>query len=137
MPVPTLTPILPLYPSSGPDPISVYISSLHRIASLPVKMVLPGHGEAFTDMQSKIEGTFKFVERKAGALLAALAGESLNAYTVAAQMRLQFLGVDWEQLDLSHRCAAIQEAIAFLEFLRFDGRVVRHESDGVYYYARA
>ncbi len=136
LPVPAFTPMLAFDRWSGPDPVRVYVGSLRHIGHLPVKLVLPGHGSVFADLQPKIEGTIRFVEEKAGLLLSAMADAPQTAYWIARQPRWQFQGRDWERLDPLHQYVAIQETIAYLEFQRLDGRVHRFVRDQVYHYVR-
>jgi glyoxylase-like metal-dependent hydrolase (beta-lactamase superfamily II) len=38
------------------DPVGAYLASLNRVAEMPIQLVLPAHGEPFTDPASCITG---------------------------------------------------------------------------------
>src|SRR6185437_13134090 len=52
--LPKISPNIGLHPQSGADPLDDYIESLTRVEQLEVDLVLPAHGDPFTDHRGRI-----------------------------------------------------------------------------------
>ena len=64
--LPKISPNIGLHPQSGADPLDDYLASLARIRRLEVELVLPAHGEPFSDHRERIAAiTQHHDERKA------------------------------------------------------------------------
>src|SRR5256886_15123590 len=52
--LPKISPNIGLHPQSGADPLDDYLGSLERIPRLEVNLVLPAHGDSFSDHCGRI-----------------------------------------------------------------------------------
>ncbi|WP_251033511.1 MBL fold metallo-hydrolase [Bacillus sp. ISL-75] len=91
-----------------PRPLMQYRNSLEKVRRLPLEMIYPGHGEAFSDHLSLIKTRLLEQEKRCEQILAILATGGKCIYEICTQMypRLQgntvFLGLSQIQghLDL-------------------------------------
>jgi glyoxylase-like metal-dependent hydrolase (beta-lactamase superfamily II) len=91
-----------------PRPLMQYRNSLEKVSRLPLEMIYPGHGEAFSDHLSLIKTRLVEQEKRCEQILAILATGEKCIYEICRQMypRLQgntvFLGLSQIQghLDL-------------------------------------
>lgn len=130
--LPRISPNISLYPNSRPNPLQDYLDSLKKVRDLPARLVLPGHGFPLTGLaaradelakhhQERIEETMQIVAEVQGA-------SGASTYQVAEGL---FAG----RLDsLQNRRFAFAEALAHLEYLRFEGRLMYREEQGVVRY---
>ncbi len=129
-----ITPTIGWYPWSRPDPLADHDASLAAVADLPVRLVLPGHGQPFTDLRSRA-GELRGIHARQTAHVARHLAESpdgTNAYMLAERLHPS----RWRWLDA--RRLAVAETVAHLEHLRRLGRVERlAHADGTVTYRRA
>ncbi|HEU5199414.1 MAG TPA: MBL fold metallo-hydrolase [Ktedonobacterales bacterium] len=130
--LPRISPNISLYPNSRPNPLQDYLASLAKVRDLPARLVLPGHGLPLSGLaarvdelarhhQERIEETMQIVAAVQGAVGA-------SAYAVAKRL---FAG----RFDsLQNRRFAFAEALAHLEYLRFEGRLAYREEQGIVLY---
>jgi glyoxylase-like metal-dependent hydrolase (beta-lactamase superfamily II) len=91
-----------------PKPLLQYRESLEQVSRLPLKMIYPGHGEAFTDHLTLIQTRLKEQEKRCDQIRAILANGGKSIFEICTVMypRLQgrtiFLGLSQIQghLDL-------------------------------------
>jgi glyoxylase-like metal-dependent hydrolase (beta-lactamase superfamily II) len=98
------------------DPLSDYVASLRRLRELPVDLVLPSHGEPFTDFAARIDSILAHHDERAAQMLAAL-DQPRTAYEVA----LAVFGA----LPPANLLHAFRETVAHLVYLERNGEVVR------------
>lgn len=124
--LPTISPHIALYPGARPNPLGDYLRSLRRTRGLPVRLVLPGHGEAFTDWAGRVEALVRHHVERLRTILRALPAGGASAYAVA----LQVFGPGLEVEDVT---LAVTETLAHLEWLRAEGLVAREEDHPIRY----
>src|SRR5262249_3175942 len=108
-----LRPTVGWYPWSRPDPLADQLASLAALYDLDVRLVLPGHGEPFTNLReraSKLAGGYLRELVTLSRLLAAAPG-GLSAYAIAHLIS----SARWRLVD--SRLVAMAEAVARLEHL--------------------
>jgi glyoxylase-like metal-dependent hydrolase (beta-lactamase superfamily II) len=129
-----LAPTVGWYPWSRPDPIADHDRSLAALADLHVRLVLPGHGRAFTDLRKRTEELRGLHARQTVAIARLLAEQptGLTAYELAGRIYPN----RWRWTDT--RRLAVAETVALLEHLRLLGRAERGErEDGLVVYRRS
>lgn len=116
-----LHPTIGWYPWSRPDPLNDQLTSLTTLGTLPARLVLPGHGQPFTDLQRRTDELAGIYSRELviTARLLADAPDGLSAYALASQL----YDARWRTRE--SRLLAMAEAVARLEHLRFLGRAER------------
>jgi glyoxylase-like metal-dependent hydrolase (beta-lactamase superfamily II) len=129
--LPRITPNIGLYPRGRRDPLGDYFNSLARIARVPARLTLPGHGRPFVDLEGRAaELRVHHIERSEAILTALRQSElGLTAGELAGPLfgpRLRN-GDDWR--------FAVAETLAHLEHLRQHNRVRRRTRDGLVRYA--
>lgn len=118
--LPTITPHI-----SGmihDDPLSLYVESLDRVAALPdLKIVLPAHGQTFTDLPKRVD---EIKEHHEGRLerLHEISDEAGWA-SVQQLSRTLFAERNWGSM-------AESETYAHLEHMRLAGQAERREQGG-------
>ncbi len=111
--------------SENQDPLSQYLASLDKILPFEIEKVLPGHRTPFTNHRQRIEELKKHHEIRTEEVVAILRGESLNAYQVASRMTWDIDCETWDDFPLPQKWFAGGEAMAHLQFLLGQGRVLR------------
>ncbi len=116
-----MTPTVGWYPWSRRDPLADHLTSLTAIADLPVRLVLPGHGHAFTDLRARANELCGIHTRMTAAVARRLADapDGVNAFTLAEHLH----PARWRWPDA--RRLAMAETVAHLEHLRHLGRAER------------
>lgn len=103
-----------------------YIKSLDRVRDLPVKLVLPGHRNFFTDLKGRIDELKKHHDIRAKEVLEVLGKSTLNAYGIATKMTWDIDCESWDQFPAAQKWFAVGETIAHLLYLESEGRIKRH-----------
>ena len=80
--LPKITSNVGLYSSSRDDPLGDFLTALHAVAALPVRRVLPAHGDPFDDLPGRVEALLAHHALRLEATLDALDGAERNAYSV-------------------------------------------------------
>jgi len=106
----------------GRDALADFLASLERLAALPVRMVLPAHGEPFADARARARQLRGHHERRLQRLQALL-GDGVEA--VAELSARLFAQLDDDPQD---RFLAQMETYAHLEHLRRRGQAI-HRGD--------
>lgn len=129
--LPRITPNIGLYSEKDrPNPLGDYLDSLAKVAPLPASIVLPGHGEPFSDLAGRTAEIIHHHEEREGHILSLLEEKPQHAYQVAEQL----FGHRWSNSEA--RRMAVAETLSHLEHLRFGERVERNRtSEGLLLYA--
>lgn len=110
-----------------PRPLLSYLASMHETRELAISLVLPGHGEPFTDANALIERRFDLHERRATKIRDALE-RPMTASEIA--------GVLWTNLPVTQTYLALSEVIGHLDMLIEAGEATMvPEEGGVVRYA--
>ncbi|MCL6638730.1 MAG: MBL fold metallo-hydrolase [Firmicutes bacterium] len=108
--------------------LAQYLAGLDLLASLPIRIIYPGHGENIEDSRWAVERARRHHFRQLETILSHLREKSLNAYQV---MRALYPKIRGFQVFLG-----ISEVVAHLDYLDTAGRAGWEERDGVRYYRR-
>jgi glyoxylase-like metal-dependent hydrolase (beta-lactamase superfamily II) len=109
-------------------PLVDYLDSMRRTAELDVSLVLPGHGDPFTDHRGLVERRERSHRRRARKILRTL-DEPRTASDVALRL--------WRQLPVTETYLALSEALAHLDLLEVEGLVRRRPQEQPVLYERA
>ncbi len=133
---PTITPNLGLYPQSSENPLGDYLDSLNALKQLDVNLVLPGHQNSFTGLQTRIEELIQHHKQRNSEILKALRDKPKTAYQISAEItwRADASGTGWQKLAPLDKRFAILKTIAHLESMRVDGEVSKLYRDDTTYY---
>ncbi|WP_371876248.1 MBL fold metallo-hydrolase [Dictyobacter vulcani] len=128
--LPRITPNIGLYsPQDRPDPLEDFFQSLTKISSLPAKCILPGHGEAFTDLATRITEIMEHHQRRLTQIIDLIAKQPQSATQLTKHLfgpRLK----NHEALRL-----AVAEILAHLEYLRLRQQLMQQQTQaGILYY---
>jgi len=106
------------------DPLAEYLNSLQELARLEIDVILPSHGAPFSGHREWIRRTVEHHELRCARILGLLKGAPQTAAVLVNQL--------WDRpLAPFHYRFAVFEVLAHLEFLERQGKVTRHELDGV------
>lgn len=130
--------ITPNICSMGPDSnmLGKYIKSLEKINALDAVTVFPAHrGMGEISMHERVEALLKHHKERLDEterIVRAKPGQT--AYNIAGQMSWAIRTKNWEEFPPGQKWFAMGEALAHLDLLIDEGRIVREEKDGVYVY---
>lgn len=133
--LPNITPNVSMHVQSMGNPLADYLNALDRVATLPVDLVLPAHGDPFTDLPARVAAIKQHHEQRKAEILATLAGGPRTAYQVGSVVSWSTGGVPWTQLRPFLRRMAVTETLAHLELSFAQGSVMKSLKDGFVYYA--
>ena len=103
-----------------------YLESLDMVRNLPVKIVLPGHRNFFTDLKGRIDELKKHHQNRVNEVLEVLGISTMSAYDIAAGMTWDIDCESWEQFPIAQKWFATGETIAHLLYLESEGRIERN-----------
>ncbi len=98
-----------------PHALLDYIDSLRATRELPLKLVLPGHGDPVTDHVGLIDERLALHDRRAAKLLLMLAEGPLSAYEMAVRM--------WSNVAVTQAYLTISEILGHMDLLVARGQV--------------
>ena len=107
--------------SLRPRPLPQYLRNMAHTRDLDVSLVLPGHGEPFTDHRGVIDARMKMHERRAARLLASLKPNPKTAFELAEEM--------WGDVATTQAFLAISEVIGHMDLLVDQGSVAEQPPD--------
>ena len=126
--LPKITPHVGVYPGGPENPLGDFLNSHEKIKRLDARMVCPAHGGVYEDHRRRASQLIDFHRVRKMTMLDAIRKRPLTPYEVALeafaispQNRFQVM-------------AATSETLAHLELLRFEGRALKAEEDGVVRY---
>ncbi len=130
--------VLPhITPNLSPDlldpafrPLQSFLASLEQVASLPVEMVYPAHGQPFPDLKDRVAEMEKHHHERKGIALEALAERPKTATEVS---RFIF-GSDLPPFD---RYLAVSESYVHLIELAAEGAIRQEQGNGLRIFHRA
>jgi glyoxylase-like metal-dependent hydrolase (beta-lactamase superfamily II) len=106
-----------------PTALIDYLDSMRATRELPVRLVLPGHGDPIVDHEALIDERFKLHQRRARKIHRMLFKTPLTAYEIALQM--------WGNVAVTQAYLTLSEVLGHLDLLQRDGRVREIERDEV------
>ena len=127
------------FSTNSSNPLGDYIDSLKDLRGLDVGLVLPSHGDCFTNVQGRIDELIQHHATRKEAILQVLGNRSATAYEIASQLPWmpQKGGVPWAELDHLNRRMALMETLAHLKILKQEKKVDASYKDGREFYVAA
>lgn len=126
-----VAPNVGLQPYSSDNPLPGYLQSLTELASLPIRLALPGHGAPLRDLGGRARELLQHQEGRRARLLALLTGRPQTAYELAAQVWADSRPSNWSQFGALLRRNAVGTIAAHLELLAQEGKAARYEDETV------
>jgi glyoxylase-like metal-dependent hydrolase (beta-lactamase superfamily II) len=120
--LPRITSNIGLYPQSRDDPLGDFLAALKKMRDLPVKRVLPAHGEPFDDLAGRLDELLAHHDARLDAVLAALGSRERTGYEVAHDLFKTLRSPHEERF-------ALAETLAHLRYLERRDRVVEVDGD--------
>ena len=112
------------------DPLGEWFASIARLRELPADLlVLPGHGDPFTGLHARLDAMDREHRERLGELAVFLA-EPRSAIDCFGRLFRRAIGPDMLGM-------ATGEALAHLRRLEVEGRAVREDRDGVWWWRAA
>jgi glyoxylase-like metal-dependent hydrolase (beta-lactamase superfamily II) len=112
-----------------PNPLKQYLNSLQHLRELDIELVLPGHEQPFTDHRLRIDQLLAHHTSRSTAVqtLVEAQNQPVNAYQVARLISWspKNKAVHWEQLAALDKRFAMMQAIAHLEMLAAQKKLIR------------
>ena len=130
-----ITPHVGLHVESQGDPLGDYLNSLRRIAELPARTVLPGHGPAFNNLTQRALAIIGHHRQRMDEMKAVIAGQPSTPYEVARAIPWMGSAEGWERLGSLSRRMAVTETAAHLALLAREAEVVAIDEGGQLRYA--
>ncbi len=100
-----------------------YLASMEKTARLPIRVVLPAHGEPIFDVRALVDGRVMFHRSRLDHI-----EEQLGCCATTAFELCNILFPKLKSFDIF---LGLSEVIAHLDVLEVEGRVRREESDGI------
>lgn len=114
--LPRITSNVGLYPRSRDDPLGDFLGALRNMRDLPVKRVLPAHGDPFNDLAGRIDELLAHHDARLDAVVTALGSRERTAYEVSHDLFRVLRSPHEERF-------ALAETLAHLRHLERRGRV--------------
>lgn len=124
--LPHITPNIALWPDVEPDPLGRYLQSLRDLQSLDVQWALPGHGTVFSNWQERVIELGDHHQERLDLMESAVGTGSTVIDVTRASFAVQVL--DRHQIRM-----AVAETLAHLEYLVFEGRLLREDREFWWY----
>lgn len=126
-----ITPNISLNTKSQDNPLIDYLNSLEELKRLEVDLVLPAHGEPFSNFQDRIDEIIQHHENRLNGMLGLFGNGPKSAYQIAVDTKW-FL--PWEQLPPFSKRVAVTETLAHLELLVTRGKLNKKHQSGIIQY---
>lgn len=123
--LPKISPNIGLHPQSGADPLDDYLASLEAIERLDVDLVLPAHGDPFTDHRGRADAIKQHHRERKAALLALASGNRKSGWQLAGAL---FHGI--RDRNVFQQRLALQETLAHCQSLAVEGKLLKLVDDG-------
>lgn len=129
--LPRITPNIGIFSNDErSNPLGDYLHSLKKVSTLPATLVLPGHGEPFTDLAARTREITEHHRERENQIKHLIEQHPQHAYQIATQVfgpRLK--GSDATRLGVA-------EILSHLEHLRIAGKIAKAQNqDGQIFYA--
>jgi glyoxylase-like metal-dependent hydrolase (beta-lactamase superfamily II) len=115
-------------PGDGrPRALLMYLESLRATREMPVRLVLPGHGEEFGDHAALIDDRFAMHERRAAKILGLIEEQARSAHALAQAI--------WGNVAVTQAYLTLSEVLGHVDLLVERGQVHEQEVGGVIRFA--
>ncbi|MCW3063558.1 MAG: beta-lactamase domain protein [Solirubrobacterales bacterium] len=122
VPIDAEDPVAAARAPEGPGPLRRYLASMRETAAMDVDLVLPGHGEPFTDHRGLVTKRARMHRRRAEKILRET-DEAVTAVDIARTL--------WRRVPVAQQYLALSEVLGHLDLLAGEGRVAASEDGGV------
>jgi len=130
--LPTITPNVSMNSQNTGNPLVDYRNSLRQVARYDVALVLPGHGNVFSNFQDRIKEIDQHHEVRLNEMVGIINSQPKTAYQVAMKATWKN---PWNELSALHRRSAVTETLAHLELLVARGTLKKTMQDGLVWYS--
>lgn len=120
-----------LQPYSPVNPLPGYIASLEKLAQIPIRLTLPGHGEPFLSMSERARQLAEHQQNRRERLLGVLTADPRSPYELADHVWSRSEPRSWNDFPDFLRRNAIGTLVAHLEQLADEGLVARIEDGSI------
>ena len=97
-----------------PHSLEIYLESLRQTRQMDLDIVLPGHGEPFTDHAELIDKRVRMHQRRADKLLGLIAERPRTAYELAQAL--------WGNIAVTQAYLTLSEVLGHTDLLCAEGR---------------
>jgi glyoxylase-like metal-dependent hydrolase (beta-lactamase superfamily II) len=132
--LPAITPSIGFEPVLSDDPLGPFLGSLTLMRSRPDARLLPAHGPVTASTHARVDELAAHHGARLDETEAALRAGARTAPEAAAVLRWTRRERTLDDLDPFNQMLAVSETAAHLQLLAAQGRVTRHETDGLRYY---
>ena len=135
--LPMITPSIGFEPMLSDDPLGAFLGSLTLMRSRPDARLLPAHGPVTGSVHARVDELIAHHGARLDETETVIRDGAQTARGAAARLRWTRRGRSLEDLDPFNQMLAVTETAAHLQLLTAQGRVARHESQGLRYYLPA
>ncbi len=135
--LPVTTPNVSIHLEEHTDPLGDYFNSLLKVEKLDVILGLPAHEDIYTDLPGRIGELRNHHELRKQEIIDALTVKPQTAFQVCSKITWMEGLVKWEELLPLDKRIAVTEALAHLESLRGEHRILRFEESDIFHYKMA
>jgi glyoxylase-like metal-dependent hydrolase (beta-lactamase superfamily II) len=135
--LPAITPSIGFEPMLSDNPLGAFLGSLTLMRSRPDARLLPAHGPVTESAHARVDELIAHHGARLDETEAAILAGAQTAFEVASRLRWTRRGRALDDLDPFNQMLAVTETAAHLQLLAAQGRVTRHEADGLRYYLPA
>jgi glyoxylase-like metal-dependent hydrolase (beta-lactamase superfamily II) len=135
--LPGITPNISIHMQSHEDPLLKYINSLKKMKDLDMALGLPAHEEPFTNLRKRIDELLAHHEQRKLEIIETIVSEEKTAYHISSEITWMEGNMDWDDMEPLDKRIAVTEALAHLESLKAEKRIVRAEKGGLAFYRAA
>ncbi len=114
--LPHITSNISLYPWSRPDPLGDFLDALRAVRALPVRRVLPAHGDAFDDLPRRVDELVEHHHERLERVLELVRRRERDAYAICRDLFPVLRSAHEERF-------ALAETLAHLRYLERRARV--------------
>ena len=118
--LPRITSNIGLFPHSRNDPLGDYLGALGRIVTLPIRRVLPAHGEPFDDLSGRVQQILAHHAERLEACIDAIGPGERDAYAICHTLFPRLRSAHDERF-------ALAETLAHLRHLELGGKVASQD----------
>jgi len=109
--------------SERPQALVTYLDSLRKTREMPVRRVLPGHGEEIDNHVALIDERFRLHERRAEKIYGLIKEEPRTAHDIAQAL--------WGNIAVTQAFLTLSEVLGHVDLLSNAGRVREVDRDGI------
>jgi glyoxylase-like metal-dependent hydrolase (beta-lactamase superfamily II) len=135
--LPAITPSIGFEPAMSPDPLGAFLGSLTLMRTRPDARLLPAHGPVTDSAHARVDQLIAHHGTRLDETEAAVGAGARTACEAAGLLRWTRRGRTLDELDPYNQMLAVTETAAHLQLLAAQGRLARHEADGLRWYAPA